>query len=116
METQENFSSFDQPQTPPENNMTLSIVGTIIGLCSPCCLLGLIPGIIAIVFSSQVNSKFNAGDYAGAVSSAKNAKTLAYIALGLGVLGIILNIVVFAISGADGYREMIEEYQHQLGG
>jgi hypothetical protein len=115
METQENFSSFDKPQLPPENNMTLAIVGTVLGLCSPCCI-GLILGIISIVFSTQVNSKYNAGDYNGAVSSARNAKNLAYIAIGLGVLGIIINVVLIAINGTDGYREMIENYQRQLGG
>lgn len=114
MENQSNFSSFDNPQTPPENFMTLAIIGTVLGLCSPCCI-GLIVGIVAIVMSTQVNSKFNAGDYAGAQSSSKNAKTMAYVAIGLGVLGIIINIISIAVMGTDGYMEMIESYQHQLG-
>ncbi len=114
MENQENFSTFDNSQTPPENNMTLAIIGTVLGLCSPCCI-GLIVGIVAIVFSTQVNSKFNAGDYAGAQSSSKNAKTMSYIAIGLGILGIIINIISVAIMGTDGYMEMIENYQRQMG-
>ncbi len=113
MEDQENFSSFDVPQTAPGNNMTLAIIGTVLGLCSPCCI-GLIAGIVAIVFATQVNTKFNAGDYPGALSASKNAKILSYIALGLGVLGIIINIIYFAFVGADGYREMIENYRYQL--
>lgn len=115
MENQEQFSAFDTPSTPPENNMTLAIVGTVLGLCSPCCI-GLITGIIAIVFATQVNTKFNAGDYAGAVSSAKNVKTLSYISIGLGVLGIIITIVqLISYGGVGGYMEMIEAYQREMG-
>jgi len=115
MENQENFSAFDNStQTPPENNMALAIVGTIVGLCAPCCLLGLIPGIIAIVYSSQVNSKFNAGDYPGAMSASKNARTLSYVAIGLGILGIIINIVWY-LANKDSYMMMLEEYKRQLG-
>ena len=33
----------------PDNQMTLAIVATVLGLCSPCCI-GFILGIIAIVF------------------------------------------------------------------
>lgn len=113
-ENQSNFSSFDNVQTPPENSMTLAIIGTVLGLCSPCCI-GLIVGIVAIVMSTQVNSKFNAGDYAGAQSSAKNAKTMSYVAIGLGILGVIINIIYFAVVGADGYQEMIESYQREMG-
>lgn len=116
MENQSNFSSFDNPQTPPQNNMVLAIIGTIVGLFAPCCILGLVPGIIAIVYSSQVNSKFNSGDYAGAVKSAKNAKTLALIALGLGILGIIISVIyIITLGGFGAYMEMIEDYQRQMG-
>lgn len=115
MENQSNFSSFDNIQVPPQNNMVLAIVGTVVGLCSPCCILGLIPGIIAIIFSTQVNSKFNAGDYAGAEKSAKMSKILAFVAIGLGVLGIILNIILYVTMGADGYQQMIEDYQREMG-
>jgi len=114
MENQDNFSAFDNTTQQPPNHLVLAIVGTVLGICSPCCI-GLIVGIIAIVFSTQVNSKFNAGDYPGAASSAKNARLLAYIAIGLGVLGIILNMIMVAIMGTDGYMEMIENYQHQFG-
>lgn len=114
MENQGNLSSFDTLQTPPENHMTLAIVGTVLGICSPCCI-GLIVGIVAIVMATQVNSKFNAGDYSGALSSSKNAKTMSYVAIGLGIIGIIINIVYFAMVGADGYQEMIESYQSQMG-
>lgn len=113
MENQENFSSFDTPQTPPDNNMTLAIIGTVVGLCSPCCI-GFIAGIVAIVFSTQVNTKFNQGNYEGALSSAKNSKTLSYVAIGLGVLGLIINVVWYLVN-KDSYMMMIEQYKSQLG-
>lgn len=114
MEVQENFTSFDQPQTPPPNNMTLAIVGTILGLCSPCCI-GVAVGIAAIVMATKVNTKFAAGDYAGAMNSSKNAKMMSYIAIGLGILGIIINVISVATMGTDGYMEMIEEYKRSMG-
>ena len=52
----------------PNNNMTLAIIATVLGPCSPCCI-GLILGIIAIVLSSQVKTKFERGNFAGANSS-----------------------------------------------
>lgn len=113
METQDNLSSHDTLRQQPPNYMVISIVGLILGLCSPCCV-GLITGIVAIVFSSQVTSKFNAGDYAGANSASNNAKIFGYVSLGLGILGILLNLIAIAIMGSDGYMEMIESYQYKF--
>lgn len=115
MEQQDNTPSFDNPQGQPENNMVLAIIGTVLGLCSPCCI-GLIVGIVAIVMATQVKTKFEGGDYAGALASANNAKKYAYTAIGLGVLGIIINIISILVMGTDGYVEMLENYQRQIGG
>ena len=74
-------NSWDSPVKPekPNNNLALSIIATIVSLIT-CCgwisCIGVILGIIAIVFSTQVDSKYFAGDYVGAESSAKNAKLL----------------------------------------
>ncbi len=98
-------TSFSE-NTMPNNNMTLAIVATVLGLCSPCCL-GLILGIIAIVLSSQVKSKFDSGDFAGALSSAKNSKILSYIAIGL----LLLNIIyLLGFGGMAAYQEILETY------
>lgn len=115
METHTQFKAFEQPLEAPNNNMALSIVGTILGLCSPCCI-GLIIGIIAIVKSSQVNNKFMSGDFNGALSASKSAKTLAFTAIGLGVLGILFNVfIIISFGGVEGYIEMLEEYQNMYG-
>ncbi len=99
----------------PENNLVLSIIGTILGVCSPCCI-GFIVGIVAIVFATQVNTKYDAGDYAGAEKAAKNTKILAYIALGLGVLGIIINIIALVTGGMDAYMDQYQSILDNAGG
>lgn len=97
------------------NNMPLAIIGTIIGVCSPCCI-GFIVGIVAIVFSTQVNSKYAAEDYTGSESAAKNARILSFVALGLGVIGLIISIIkIQSAGGIDAYmqqiQDMVEQYQ-----
>jgi hypothetical protein len=55
-------------------------------------------GIISIVFAAQVNSKWNSGDYQGALNASKNAKLWAWVAFGSGVL-IILAVTLLSIFG-----------------
>ena len=57
----------EQPQTYGRvpNYLVWAILITIASLCT-CCIIGTIPGIVAIVFATQVNSKLSAGDRAGA--------------------------------------------------
>ncbi len=97
------FENFDHKEM-PKNNMGLSIVGTILGICSPFCCPGLILGIIAIVFSTQVKKKFEAGDFAGSEKASKNAKLLALIAIVLGVIGII-----YSAMNWDAQMEQIQQ-------
>ncbi len=104
----ETTSTFENPTNGfmPNNNMTLAIVATVVGLCSPCCI-GLILGIVAIVMATQVKTKFESGDMAGADSSAKNAKILSYIAIGL----FILNLIYFlGFGGMAAYEQILEQY------
>ncbi|MBN1550114.1 CD225/dispanin family protein [bacterium] len=62
-----------------------------------CCLPA---GIPAIVFSSQVNGKVQAGDITGAKEASNNAKMWSWISFGLGLTGglIYLIFVMFAIA------------------
>lgn len=94
---QENLG-YQQNTTPPpmpNNYMVWAIVVTVLGLCS---CIGLVLGIVGIVFASQVSSKYSLGDYVGAQKSANNAKLFSIIGLILDVIGIIINIIYVAVT------------------
>lgn len=80
----------------PNNYLVMAIVATVLGLCS---CFGLILGIVGIVYATQVDSKYNLGDYVGAESSAKSARLFSIIALVLDGIGIIANIIYIAVFG-----------------
>src|SRR3954469_22379062 len=91
------MDSYSQSQSPgpmPKNWLVESILVTIF-----CCLPF---GIAGIVFASQVNAKYGAADYNGAVEASKNAakwtKVGFFIGLGIYILYII-GMVFFGMSG-----------------
>lgn len=98
------------PPSSIPNYLVWSILITIASLCL-CCIVGTIPGIVAIVFSSQVNSKLAAGDQAGAEQASRNAKLWCWITTGLCIVGLLLNVVWFAMGGTEQYMEMIRQVQ-----
>jgi len=49
--------------------------------------------------AAQVNGKVAAGDTQGALDSSKKAKMFSFIAIGLGLLGIICYVLFFLIMG-----------------
>lgn len=82
----------------PDNYLVMAIIGTVLGLCS---CIGLVLGIIAIVFATQVDSKYNMGDFDGAMKASSNAKILSIIALVFGILGVIGNIIYMIVVGGS---------------
>ena len=101
--------------------MAWSVLGTIasVVLCCFSCfsLLGLITGIVAIVFSSQVNSKVKYGDLAGAIAASKNAKLWNWITTGILIASLLLGILILATGiGAEysqQFREALEQAAQQ---
>ncbi|MFK7973189.1 MAG: CD225/dispanin family protein [Bacteroidia bacterium] len=82
----------DNVTTPPKNWLVESILVTIF-----CCLPF---GVAGIVFASQVNSKFEAGDYAGANKAAADAKKWTKIGFFIGIAVIVLYLIfMFALGG-----------------
>lgn len=73
---------------PPPSNLVWAILTTVL-----CCL---IPGIVSIVFASQVNSKWAMGDYAGAREASRKARLWAIIAAVLGIVILVLYGVALA--------------------
>ncbi|MBD8389223.1 CD225/dispanin family protein [Dysgonomonas sp. BGC7] len=101
-----NLDDFAKPER-PNNYLVIAIVGTVLGLCN--CIPAIL-GIIAIVFATQVNSKYDAGDYAGAESSSNTAKILGFISLGLAILGLVVGVIYWIIAGAS----ILEQYQNAM--
>ncbi len=91
------------------NHLAWSIIATVLATCL-CCPLGLV-GIVAIVFSSKVNSLLAQGDVDGAWRASKNAKTWCWVATGLAILGLIINIAYFSMVGSAGYMEALQQMQ-----
>ncbi|MBS1731177.1 MAG: CD225/dispanin family protein [Bacteroidetes bacterium] len=74
---------------PPKNWLVESILVTLF-----CCLPF---GIAGIIFATQVNTKFQVGDYAGALQASKDAGKWTKIGFFIGIAGIVLYIIaVFA--------------------
>lgn len=70
---------------PIPNYLVQSILVTL------CCCLPL--GIVAIVFSAQVNSKLAAGDVAGAMDASNKAKMFCWIAFGIGIAVTLISLM-----------------------
>ena len=51
----------------------------------------------AIIFATQVNGKVAAGDVAGAQDASKKAKMFSFIAIGLGVAGILIYVIMLVL-------------------
>ncbi len=117
--TQQNFNlntPNDENRPPkPDNSQVLAIIGTVVGAitCGFCCI-GSVIGIIAIVFSTQVNKKYNYGDYLGAESAAKTAKILSFISLGIAGLTLIWIIIQIASGGTAEYMQKYQDILNEL--
>ncbi len=98
----------DPSQTPlsqpaPKNWLVESILVTIF-----CCLPF---GIAGIVFASQVNSKYAAGDYAGAVRSSLDAARWTKIGFWIGIAGIAAYLAfIFLFGGMAFWQSRYNRY------
>lgn len=80
------------PTTPkPSNYLVMAILVTLL-----CCLPA---GVVAIIYAAQVDGKWNAGDYAGAEASSKNAKLWSLVSLGVGLVGILAYVGFMLVAG-----------------
>jgi uncharacterized membrane protein YvbJ len=85
-----------QPPTQPvQNYLVFAILATVL-----CCLPA---GIVAIIYSAQVNGKAQMGDLAGAKAASDNAKMWCWISFGAGLAAIALWMLV---AGAGILRQM----------
>ena len=71
---------------PPPNYLIPAILVTLL-----CCLPG---GVAGIIFATQVNSKYAAGDVAGALEASRKAKMWTMIGAGVGIAIYVLVILI----------------------
>lgn len=81
--------------------MVLAIVAAVVGFLT--CCIGAIFGIIGIVFASQVNSKWQQGDVAGAADAARKARTFSMIGIVLAVIALVVDIILIATGNFSFY-------------
>lgn len=95
-------------QSCPDNNLGLSIVATIMTIF--CCFP--IPiGIVALVYSLNVESKWKRGEYAKAESYAKNAKNWGIASIIAAVALFVIMLVIYALLGAAFFEFLDEIYE-----
>ncbi|CVK16679.1 Interferon-induced transmembrane protein [Apibacter mensalis] len=82
----------DKKEKLPNNHITFAIISTILNLFT-CNFIGLIFGILSIIFANQVNIIYNTGDYLGAILKSKNARILSIISLIIFFSGILIFII-----------------------
>ncbi|APD06788.1 hypothetical protein UJ101_01269 [Flavobacteriaceae bacterium UJ101] len=93
-----------------KNYQTLAILGTILGIFSPCCI-GIIIGGIGIYMSSQVTQQLKNDEIEKAQSTANTVKIMSYIAIALGIIGIIMNIIALQSGLMDEYMNTLNQIQ-----
>ena len=95
---------------PGPNHLVWAIIATVLATCL-CCPLGLV-GIVAIVFAAKVNNLLQQGDLDGARRASANARIWCWVATGLAIVGLLINIYLFSSGGMAEYQEMLEQVQH----
>ena len=83
---------------PPSSGAPASVPNYLVpAIISLFCCLPL--GVVGVIFAAQVNGKVAAGDTAGAMDAAKKAKMFSFIAIGLGLAGIVCYVLFVVIMG-----------------
>jgi hypothetical protein len=80
-------------QVPPHipNYLVQAILVTLF-----CCLPF---GIVSIIYAAQVNGKVSGGDIRGAMESSQKAKTWCWVAFGLGLVVVLIQIIMMIVGG-----------------
>ena len=83
---------------PPSSGAPASVPNYLVpAIISLFCCLPL--GVVGVIFAAQVNGKVAAGDTVGALDASKKAKLFSFIAIGLGLLGIVGYVLFVVIMG-----------------
>ncbi len=107
------------PASPIPSYLPWSITATVLSFLS-CCIVcytfpGIITGVVAIVFSTKVNTLLRQGDINGALQASRNAKIWTWVTAGIFVAAILVFFISLAMMGGiEGYMERIHEVQRQF--
>jgi hypothetical protein len=91
----ENSFQSQLPEPRPKNWLVESILATIF-----CCLPF---GIAGIVFATQVNSKYDSGDYAGALQASKEAGKWTKVSFWIGIAVCVAYLVFIFFFGGVAF-------------
>ena len=97
----------------PNDLLVWSILSTIF-----CCL---VTGIVAIVYSSKVNSLWDSGEHAEAIEAARKAKIWNIVGLVIGLVCLVMWIVYFVVvlsvinanGGWENFADMMSQMEQQ---
>lgn len=103
----------DGSSKPIKDYLVGNIITTVFSFCC-CSFIGMITGIIGIVFSSGVKSALLTGDMQSARSKSDTAKIMFFVTLGLLILGIIINVIFFALGMSDIYPDILDELSYYM--
>lgn len=97
----QNLESHQDAPANFKDHQTTNIILTIVSFL--CCggWIGVIFGVLGIVFGSQAKSAYAAGDYTAAESKAKTAKLMSLLALAMVILGAIISGILLLIYGGS---------------
>lgn len=98
----------ETPGSRPKNYLIENVVALAAGLFC-CCGFSTIPGLFGIVFASQVNRHYAQGNYAEAARTARTARILFLVTLGMAVAGLLFSLLYMAFFGMGAFREVIEQ-------
>ncbi len=111
----ESFAPLNEPEAPAYRPASPVYPSQTSRVCPPtyllfsiltmlfCCLPF---GIVGLINSASVNSKFDSGDIEGAEKASRNARTWSIVSLCCGLLGIVIYIVfviIWAFTGSTDY-------------
>lgn len=85
-------STYGSPQIPGHdlpNHLALSITAAVLSFLCCCIPFGIVP----IIFSMQVKSKWANGDFEGAKTASSNAKLWAWISIGIALAVFAMNMI-----------------------
>lgn len=102
--------------SPYSNYLPWSITLTVLGACL-CCLIGSVPGIVAIVYGGKVDGLWAAGDEDGARRASETAKVWCWVGTALVGLSLIGNLVrAFIDTSTLVPQAVIDQLQDALRG